>query len=73
MVLTGVVLALFLALTGAVLASLASRVHASGVRRRLLRSVREAATESVEAPVRRELEAHREFADAVARAGLTSR
>lgn len=66
MVVTGVVLALFLALTGAVVASVASRLHAAGVRRRLLRSVREAAAESVETPVRRELEAHREFAESVA-------
>ncbi|RKQ36614.1 GTPase [Kocuria tytonis] len=69
MVVTGVVLALFLALTGAVIASLASRVRASRVRRRLLRSVRETAEETVAVPVRRELDAHRELTAAVTRAG----
>ena len=68
MVVAGVVLALFLALTGAVLASLASRARASRVRRRLLRSVREAAAEAVEAPVRAELDAHQEFREALTRA-----
>ncbi|WP_423445968.1 GTPase [Kocuria sp. KSNUG] len=71
MVVAGVVLALFLALTGAVLASFASRVRASRVRRRLLRSVREAAAEVVEAPVRAELDAHREFREALVRATTT--
>ncbi|MEX5308435.1 GTPase [Kocuria sp. CPCC 205297] len=73
MVLAGVVLALFLALTGAVIASLASRVRASRVRRRLQRSVRTTAEETVQAPVEHELEAHREFTGAVARAALTRR
>ena len=68
MVVAGVVLALFLALTGAVLASLASRARASRVRRRLLRSVREAAAEAVEASVRAELDAHQEFREALTRA-----
>ncbi|KIC67285.1 50S ribosome-binding GTPase [Kocuria rhizophila] len=68
MVVAGVVLALFLALTGAVLASLASRARASRVRRRLLRSVRETAAEVVEAPVRAELDAHREFRKSLVRA-----
>ena len=68
MVVAGVVLALFLALTGAVLASLASRARASRVRRRLLRSVRETATEVVEKPVRAELDAHQEFREALTRA-----
>ncbi|MDO4918528.1 GTPase [Kocuria sp.] len=69
MVVAGVVLSLFLALTGAVLASLVSRVRARTVRRRLLRSVRETAHEVVEVPVERELDAHRQFTLAVARAG----
>ena len=72
MVVAGVVLALFLALTGAVLASLASRARASRVRRRLLRSVRETAAEVVEAPVSAELDAHREFRNSVTRAGATA-
>ncbi|RLZ02988.1 ABC transporter [Kocuria tytonicola] len=68
MVVAGVVLALFLALTGAVIASLASRVRARTVRRRLLRSVRETAHDTVQVPVERELRAHREFTAALDRA-----
>jgi len=68
MVAAGVALALFLALTGAVLASLASRARARTVRRRLLRSVRETAHAEVEVPVEHELAAHREFTAGLERA-----
>ncbi|MEX3509117.1 GTPase [Kocuria carniphila] len=66
MVITGVVVAIFLAITGGVVASIASRMRASRLRRRLGESVRETARELVETPVERELEAHRRFGDSLA-------
>ena len=67
MVITGVVVAIFLAITGGLIASVASRMRASRLRRRLGESVRETARELVESPVDRELQAHRRFGDSLAR------
>lgn len=67
MVITGVVVAIFLAITGGLLASVASRMRAARLRRRLSASVRETARGLIESPVARELEVQRTFRDALAR------
>lgn len=68
LLLGGIVLGIFLAVTSAVLARLAARRRAKNARRRLLASVGEAAQVQVIGPVEAELERLRKFEAALARA-----
>jgi hypothetical protein len=66
LVLAGVVLGIFTALTGRVLAGFGARMRERSVRRRLRESVAEAARRTVVDPVRAELEAFAAFRRALA-------
>jgi hypothetical protein len=66
LVLAGVVLGLFLALTGRILAGFGARMRERSVRRKLRASVAEAGQRTVVEPVRAELEAFAAFRAALA-------
>lgn len=68
MVVTGVAVAIVLAMLGGVIASAASRMRAATVRRHLSKSVRETAHTVVETPVKKELETYQNFVQAVSAA-----